>query len=242
MQSEWFESWFDSPLYDLLYEHRDDKEAAGFIDKIFSFLVPGTGSRILDLACGTGRHTIYMNSKGFEVTGVDLSEKMIMKARAREENGPEFYIHDMRKVFRVNYFDMICSFFTSFGYFANTKDNIRTLRSVAAGLKDNGTFLLDYLNPLVVVEKLVASESKVLGDWSVEIERRNVDDRIVKTMRWKQGDTVQTFEERVSLFERKQLEQMLEVSGLSMLHVFGDYDLNNYDAQSSDRMIILARK
>ena len=237
MQSEWFESWFDSPYYDLLYEHRDDTEAAHFIDNLFSFLKPEPQSRILDLACGTGRHSVYIHSKGFQVTGLDLSEKMI-----RKENGPEFYIHDMRRVFRVNYYDMICSFFTSFGYFENKHDNIRMLRSVTSGLKEKGIFMLDYLNPVIVKEKLVENEVKEVKGWHVQIERKIVQERVVKTMRWEQNDELHQFEEVVSLFDRDELESMLQKSDLRVLHVFGDYNLDSYKADSSKRMIIVAMK
>src|SRR5436853_6516213 len=61
---EWFESWFDSPYYHVLYKERDDLEARSFLDSLIGYLNPAPGSTILDVACGKGRHSLYLNQKG----------------------------------------------------------------------------------------------------------------------------------------------------------------------------------
>ena len=71
----WFREWFDSPYYHLLYTNRNDEEAARFIDALLAFLKPSPGSRMLDVASGRGRHSRYLESKGFDVTGIDLFPK-----------------------------------------------------------------------------------------------------------------------------------------------------------------------
>ena len=113
--TEWFESWFDSPYYHVLYKNRDFSEAELFIDKLIQLIEPTKASRVLDLACGKGRHSIYLNKKGFDVTGIDLSEKSIACAKTAENETLHFYMHDMRKLFRTNYFDVVLNLFTSFG-------------------------------------------------------------------------------------------------------------------------------
>ena len=110
--NEWFEDWFDSPYYHLLYKNRDYSEAESFIDNLISFLKPEEGSRFLDLGCGKGRHSIYLNKKGFDVTGIDLSENSIAAAKEFENEQQNFYVHDMRKLFRTNYFDCVVNLFT----------------------------------------------------------------------------------------------------------------------------------
>ena len=72
---EWFESWFDTPYYHLLYQDRNDREAQLFIDRLLGYLQVSGDMRMLDVACGKGRHAIYMNRQGFNVTGIDLSEQ-----------------------------------------------------------------------------------------------------------------------------------------------------------------------
>ena len=76
----WFKDWFNSPYYHLLYANRDNKEAAEFIDKLIDHLKPAPGATMLDVACGKGRHSIHLAEKGFDVTGIDLSEESIAEA------------------------------------------------------------------------------------------------------------------------------------------------------------------
>ncbi len=75
----WFKDWFNSPYYHQLYFNRDEKEAAAFIDKLINYLQPAPNASMLDVACGKGRHSIHLAEKGFDVTGIDLSEDSIKK-------------------------------------------------------------------------------------------------------------------------------------------------------------------
>src|SRR5215470_3978830 len=89
----WFANWFDSPHYHQLYAHRSDAEAAGFIDALIDRLTPEEHASILDLGCGAGRHAKYLASKGFCVTGLDLSAASIRAARRSERPGLRFQRH-----------------------------------------------------------------------------------------------------------------------------------------------------
>src|SRR5438034_11636297 len=104
---EWFESWFNSPYYHILYKDRDESEARLFLDNLISFLKPPPGAKILDVACGKGRHSVYLNKKGFQVAGFDLSPENIAHNRQFENDTLSFSVHDMREVFRRNYFDYV---------------------------------------------------------------------------------------------------------------------------------------
>ncbi len=141
---EWYATWFDSPYYPILYRHRDEEEAQRFIDRLLVWLRPSPGARILDLACGKGRFAVYLAKKGFEVTGLDLSARSIREAQRQEGPNLSFYRHDMRLPFRVNYYDYLFSFFTSFGYFPSEKDDLRTLKTVRSGLCKDGVFVLEH--------------------------------------------------------------------------------------------------
>ena len=81
IDSDWFHDWFNSPYYHLLYRHRDEQEAAAFIERLIGHLQPPPGSRMLDVACGKGRHAVQLARHGFEVTGIDLSEESIAFAQ-----------------------------------------------------------------------------------------------------------------------------------------------------------------
>ena len=113
-QSAWYQDWFNSPYYHLLYQHRDEQEAAEFIDRLMGYLHPREGSRMLDVACGKGRHAVQLARYGFEVTGIDLSEESIAFAKKTETPNLQFFRHDMRQPFYINYFHYAFNFFTSF--------------------------------------------------------------------------------------------------------------------------------
>src|SRR5262245_10785989 len=122
--SPWFVSWFDSTYYHKLYSYRDAAEAAGFIDALIGRLLPAGGSVALDLGCGTGRHSRYLASKGFRVTGLDLAGGSIRQAKRSEHPGLHFFQHDMRAPFGTNAMDYVFNFFTSFGYFDDAAEHL----------------------------------------------------------------------------------------------------------------------
>nr|MCU0349019.1 methyltransferase domain-containing protein [Saprospiraceae bacterium] len=116
-KSDWFKNWFNSPYYHLLYKNRDEQEAKNFIDRLLTELRPLDGATVLDLACGKGRYSRYLASKQYKVTGLDIAEESIRFAQQFENEHLSFFQHDMRLPYRINYFDYIFNFFTSFGYF-----------------------------------------------------------------------------------------------------------------------------
>jgi len=122
MPKKWFQHWFNSPYYHILYQQRDHAEAEFFIDNLCAYLKPAANARLFDIACGRGRHSIYFNSKGFDVTGIDLSIASIKYAKQYENKQLHFYVHDMRYLFYVNYFDIALNLFTSFGYFETDQE------------------------------------------------------------------------------------------------------------------------
>ena len=126
----WFKNWFNSPYYHQLYFNRDEAEAAKFIDKLINYLNPTAGSLMLDVACGKGRHAIHLAEKGFDVTGIDLSEDSIKEALLSENEKLHFFLHDMRLPFYINYFDYAFNFFTSFGYFSTQREHDNAIRTI----------------------------------------------------------------------------------------------------------------
>ncbi len=86
---------------------------------------------MLDVACGRGRHSRILASKGFVVTGIDISFDSIAFAKQFENENLDFYQHDMRLPFRVNYFDYAFNFFTSFGYFKTRREHDDAIRTIA---------------------------------------------------------------------------------------------------------------
>ncbi|MBK6931431.1 MAG: methyltransferase domain-containing protein [Saprospirales bacterium] len=242
MAGEWFSSWFDSPYYHVLYQSHDDREARHFIDNMLQPLTFAPGARLLDLACGKGRHARYLAEKGFDVTGVDISPASIGFARHVEHEHLAFYQHDMRLPFRFNYFDGILNIFTSFGYFDTDSDHVRTLTNVGKGLKPGGLFLLDFFNANWVRQHLVPSEEKQLDGISFHLKKRIRKNRIYKKVEFEAGGRKFTFLERVRLFNLLDFQYMFKSAGLEIRQTFGDYEMRPFYGDQSRRLIIVAQK
>ncbi|MEM7106209.1 MAG: class I SAM-dependent methyltransferase [Bacteroidota bacterium] len=241
-KKEWFASWFDSHYYHLLYKNRDDQEAAHFIDNLLEKLSPPFGSKVLDLACGKGRHSIYLAGKGFDVTGVDLSLESISAAKQNENKRLKFYQHDMREPFKPSAFDYIFNLFTSFGYFDNDEDHQTTLENNWSGLKPGGTLVIDFMNAAKVVTNLVLSESKIVEDLQFDITRSYTNGYIVKDIRFSDNGRTFHFTESVRAFSLSDFETMLKSVGFDITNVFGNYDLQPFEVELSPRLILFAKK
>jgi SAM-dependent methyltransferase len=172
MQSEWFKTWFDSSHYQRLYAHRNDAEAAGFIDALVAQLRPHEGSRVLDLGCGAGRHARHLASKGYDTTGIDLSASAIAEAKKWEGPHLRFRRQDMRVPFGGRTFDYVFNFFTSFGYFEADEDHERVVRNMAAALTTGGRLVLDYVNIRHAERQLTPREEKTIDGIVYRITRR----------------------------------------------------------------------
>ena len=242
MASEWFTTWFDSPYYHVLYKSHDDTEAKLFIDNLLRALAPPEGARILDLACGKGRHARYLAEKGFDVTGLDISASSIAFARHFEHERLAFYRHDMRLPFRYNYFDGIVNFFTSFGYFNSDADHLLALKNAYKGLRPGGLFLLDFFNAEWVRQHVVRQEVKTLDGIEFHINKSIRGNYVFKTIRFERGGRWFRFRERVRLFTLSDFQILFQASGFQMRQIFGGYDLSNFDSRTSKRLIMIAVK
>jgi SAM-dependent methyltransferase len=237
----WYKDWFDSKYYHLLYKNRDHNEAALFLDNI-SNEFKKKNARILDVACGKGRHAKYLNSIGFDATGVDLSFNSIKYAKKYENKKLKFHQHDMRNVFEENKFDIVTNLFTSFGYFDNTLDDQKAISSMAGNLKKGGLLLIDFMNVKKVIMNLVANEIKFIEDVKFKISRKIIDNHIIKKINIEDEENIFSHQEKVHCLTLFNFTEMLEKANMKIINLFGDYDLNNFDEQKSDRLIILAKK
>ncbi|WP_017730111.1 SAM-dependent methyltransferase [Nafulsella turpanensis] len=237
---EWFGEWFDSPYYHILYKHRDYEEAEHFIDQLIAYFRPAADDKILDLACGKGRHSIYLNSRGLDVVGLDLSPQSIEHARRFANERLHFEVHDMRKVYKEQYFDYIFNLFTSFGYFETEAENQDAICAAAKALKSNGKLLIDFLNPYKVVHQLVPEEVKLIEGIEFHITKHlSKDNYIVKDIRFTDNGKAFHFQERVKAIRRERFLEYFRLAGLELVETFGDYELNPYEREQSDRMIFV---
>ncbi|UII22487.1 SAM-dependent methyltransferase [Fulvivirga ligni] len=242
VSKEWFGEWFNSPYYHILYKNRNLEEAQKFIDNLISHFKIDINHKVLDLACGKGRHSIYINKKGFDVVGVDLSAESIKYAKQFENEKLHFHIHDMREIFRKNEFDVILNMFTSFGYFKTEAENEQAICAVAAGLKPKGSFLMDFLNPHKVIKNLQPFHEKEIGGIHFKIRKKLSDDGfIIKYIEFSDEGRDYIFHEHVKVIYKESFLRYFSKAGLKTIQIFGDYDLNPYDKETSDRMIFVTQ-
>lgn len=238
----WYKSWFDTPYYHLLYRKRDHREAAAFLDHAIKYLAPPHGARILDLGCGKGRHSIYLNQKGFNVLGLDISPANIAYANQFANERLHFAIHDMRDPFEKDAFDLVLNLFTSFGYFHETEENLKILNATNHNLKPKGRLLIDYLNPAFIAKHLVKTEEQVVDGIAFRITRNIEGASIIKRIEVDDHGKQMSFEEHVKAIDKPAFSSLLAMSGFEILDVFGNYHLDQFHPEHSPRLILVARK
>jgi SAM-dependent methyltransferase len=237
--NNWYASWFDTPYYHILYKDRDYAEAQLFMDNITNYLNLPEDAKILDLACGKGRHSVYLNQLGFDVTGADLSENSIAEAKEFENATLHFCVHDMREPFAGRQFDAIFNLFTSFGYFENDADNVKTLLAIRDSLSGYGFGVIDFMNAEHVIKNLVPQETKTVDGINFHIKRFHVDGHIYKEIDFEDDGCKFHFTEKVQALTLADFEKMMEDSGINLLDVFGDYKLHKYIPSASERLIMI---
>ena len=242
--SPWFKDWFNTPYYHALYAHRSHDEAAAFIQQLIDTLQPPVQATMLDVACGKGRHARQLAQNGFDVTGIDLSEASIEAAQADAHDYLHFYQHDMRRVFRINYFDYVFNFFTSFGYFDHPRDNQRALRAMATAMKPTGTLVMDFLHVDHAIRQLVPSEQQQRGNVTFNITREATPTHIIKTIRVTDPELAQplVFQEQVARLTLADFDVLFAQVGLKRVQLWGNYQLADFDPADSPRLIMMAKR
>jgi SAM-dependent methyltransferase len=240
---KWFSTWFDSPYYHILYDQRDENEASAFIKAIQKKLKTPPNTRVLDAACGQGRHAKTLYELGFKVEGFDLSPKNIEAANQYATENLSFFVHDIRDPLPViGAYDLVCNFFTSFGYFDAKSDNQAAFDSLSTALKPGGVFLMDFFNPNYVLTNLVRQETVIKQGISFEINRWDQGGYLYKSIKFKVKNVDFHFEEKVELISKSDFLEYSLKSGLSLTAMLGDYQLNEFDETNSPRMIFLWTK
>lgn len=232
--SDWYKTAF---RYDYLrvYPHRNDEEAQRQVDFLVERLDVHPSCEVLDLGCGDGRHSLELTRRGFRVTGLDLSEELLERARRRTANEGldiTFIQGDMRDPPAVRAYDLVVNFFTSFGYFREDGENARVLEGISRALRPGGHFLMDYLNREFVISTLVPSDRRTVDGMEVEQRRWITGDpseagghvRINKQVRIRDDGAERSYDESVRMYTLEELEALMDRAGLLVTQTFGDFD------------------
>jgi SAM-dependent methyltransferase len=240
---DWFKHWFNSHYYFLLYKNRNEEEAKLFFDLIQKNLTLHSDWKILDFCCGYGRLSKVIAKNGFNVTGVDLSEKFIQLAKdesIKENLNINFIQCDARYFDENQKFNLGISFFTSFGYFSD-EENELTFKNFAKSIVRNGWIVFDYFNPDFVLRNLINKESFKVENYCIEITRKVEINRINKTIKIRSDENSEEFIESVRIYNIDELKKLFERNEMTIQKIYGDYSGNEL-GDFSPRIIIFAQK
>jgi SAM-dependent methyltransferase len=238
----WFENWFDSEYYHILYNNRNFEEAELFISNLLDYLNVPAASKVLDLGCGKGRHSIFLNGKGLDVLGVDLSPNSIEKAKQFEKANLKFKVGDMREPQGFSEFDYVFNLFTSFGYFESDVENIKTLNAINLSLKENAFFIIDFMNAEKVKANLIPNQEINRSGLLFQIQKSIDNNVISKKINFSGNEKSYFFEERVQALNQNDFLNYFQKTGFKVLATFGDYQLNTFNLVESDRLIFVVQK
>ncbi|WP_054956193.1 class I SAM-dependent methyltransferase [Paenibacillus dakarensis] len=243
--AEWYEESFGED-YMLIYKHRDEQGAALEVQKMVSWLKLPSQSKVLDLCCGAGRHSLALSDEGYQVTGIDLSDVLLEEARELDQEKAVTWIaSDMRQLPVENsVFDAVLNLFTSFGYFTRDEEHIKVLEEIYRVLRPGGRFIIDFLNPSYVKQNLVPESSRESEGQQIH-ERRQIENGYVKkeiTITDADGGEARHYEERVKLYTLDAFKFMVEEAGLCIDQVHGSYDEDQYEPKTSPRMIFVGHR
>jgi SAM-dependent methyltransferase len=246
-KKEWFEHdglW--QAAMPILFDKTRIDNSSGEVDHMIALTGLRPGSRVLDLCCGIGRHSIQFAGRAFDVTGVDKTREYIEIAKkSAKELGleVEFVIEDMLRFRKDNFYDLIISYFSSFGYFESSDDDLKVAKNVAASLRDRGKFLID------VVGKEIIARNYQRKNWVEKEDFILLEERVVEknwtgiNTRWtiiKEGKRTD-----LNIFHRLysavELIDLLSRSGFSDVKVYGDIKGRPYEADAS-RLVAVATK
>lgn len=244
----WYESYFGEDYFDIYGDVFPPEHTTAQVDGIVSLLDLGAGARDLDLACGHGRHSILLSKRGFDVTGYDLSKVFLDRARADADAqgaSVRWVQGDMRELPFEHEFDAVINVFTSFRYFDDPEDDMKTLRRTRGALRPGGRFLLETLHrdglPAGFQPVSAEKTSKgviVLHERTWDLARDVIDEKV--TLIRPDGSRTE-YTTAVRMRSLNGFLALLWTSGLEPEGWYGGLDGSTLDLNSR-RMILISRR
>ena len=148
----------------------------------------------------------------------------------------------MRENYQKDAFDVVTNLFTSFGYFENNKDEQKAINAMANNLKKEGILIIDFMNAKKVIANLVLNEKKTINNIQFDITRQVKNGFILKDIRITDGKEQQQFQEKVKAITLADYSEFITNAGLKIIDIFGNYKLDNFDEEISDRLILICKK
>jgi SAM-dependent methyltransferase len=252
-------AWFEDEEFwksyaSLMFDERRWAETPAVVDGILRLAGlplrlgrPGKGprSRVLDTCCGVGRHSIEFASRGFAVTGIDITTAYLDAARESAtglRNAPDFERADVRTFLRPRSFGLAVNLFRSFGYFDTPEEDLAALRNIAASLAPGGAFVLETLGKELAARDFMEGEwferdgCTVLTEYGVEGDWEGLRHRWILLREGERIDRAFV----LRLYSAREIKEALLASGFASVEVFGSFDASPYDDRA-ETMVALAR-
>lgn len=237
-----FAEWLNSPFYQL-FHNTQTSEKVDFINGLIRIVEAPHGSKILETGCGNGVNSKHFAQNGFDVTGIDYSFDAINQAKQLEGENLQFFQHDMRLPFWINYFDYAFNLFTAFGYFNTLREHDNSIRTISQSLKLNGLFVVDFFNVNFEETHLDKTQEIWAGTVEFGVENSQDEENFYKKIRVKEEEIVKDlFTEKHLKLSLGDFTDMFAYQGLQIQEVFGDYNFSDYNVRTSPRLIFIAKK
>lgn len=259
-ENVWWKTMFDEKYLDTYLSTLTPERTSSEVDFIVKAGNLKPDEKILDLACGHGRHDIELAKRGFShITGVDYSETFINKAvHDASEHGVkvDFQRGDMRNLGFENEFDVVLTLFTTFGYF-DDKGNRNVLKEIHKSLKPGGSFLIDVISGEAVQRRfkekgvkdektnlLVIPRTQEMNGRSVEeIEWFDSEKQLIHNHReWLEDGKKREYDYYLTVYTIPQYREMFSEAGFEIEDIWGDFEGNPHNFEGNYRTIIFARK
>jgi SAM-dependent methyltransferase len=246
VSTEDFDNVIWQELYPFLFPPKSFQRASAEVSAILKKTGLKKG-RVLDLACGPGRHSIPLAGNGFYVTGVDRSSFLLSKARdyaLRERVGFELINKDMRLFSRPDHYDLALSMHSSFGYFEDPMDNRAVLKRVYGSLKRGGMFFIDLPGREVLIRNFRHTVRKKVSGFGNVTEYRTILDggkKLRLNWRYYQEGLLKNYSFKLWLYSGPEIRNVLAETGFEDISLFGNFSLSPYD-QKAKQLIAFAVK
>ena len=241
----WYKEWFNSENYLKVYSHRDEAEAERLVELIEKETNLNSGTSILDMACGAGRHSIAFAKRGYTVTAVDLSQRLLAEAKKNATIAGvniNFILSDVLEFDSEQKFDLAVNLFTSIGYFKDDDENYSVIAKSYKLLNEGGYFVLDYFNKNYLIKNLIPTSVISENGLKITQNRSVLGDRVEKKITIEKDNSINNFYESVRLYSYEEMKKMIMKAGLRVVKETGDFYGNSYEKETSPRLILFAKK
>jgi SAM-dependent methyltransferase len=242
----WWKTYFGELYLRLFATMVTPEGTAQEVAGVLALLDLRPGARVLDLACGQGRHAVILARLGYRVAGLDRSAALLGRAQeeARAAVVEVTWVQgDMRSLPFGQEFDACLSLFTSFGYFQDEAENEEVLQQVYGALRPGGALFLDLTNRDHQLQHACPTSWRRHGA-AIVMEETHFDPatcRSTTTFTWLEGGQAESITHSVRHYTAPEMKAMLRRAGLEPVALYGDMAGSTF-AAGSKRLIVVARK